>query len=161
MVDLPTLGRPTIPQFNGKGRSFIVRARFECLKTAIRKKAVLYRIVDAPPLRLVLGLEAAGLHAVAANLHVAPAAGVVFAGVEEEPAALWDGAGANGVSGFAGEQVDGGLREQPEREMRCSHVGPGKLEAGTCPVEAAFGQRAAEMSIEFFYRSLRWSEAID
>src|SRR3954468_8096355 len=39
-------------------------------------------------LRFVLGLEASGLHAVSADVHVAPAAGVIFAGVEKQPAAI-------------------------------------------------------------------------
>ena len=42
----------------------------------------------------MLGFEATGFHAVAAELHVAPAAGVVFAGVEKKPAASVAGAGA-------------------------------------------------------------------
>ncbi len=36
----------------------------------------------------VLGFEAAGFHAVAADFHIAPAAGVILAGIEEQPAAV-------------------------------------------------------------------------
>jgi len=84
------------------------------------------------------GQEAAGLHAVAAGLHFAPAAGVVFAGVEEEPAAGFAGAVAE-VRGLIGEeQVGGGLGEEPQ--------GRGDVagEAGPLPFEFRFrGDQAA------------------
>ena len=40
------------------------------------------------------GVESSGFHAIAANFHVAPAAGLVLAGVEEKPAAGLAGAAA-------------------------------------------------------------------
>ena len=41
------------------------------------------------------GLEAAGFDAIAADFHVAPAASAIFAGVDEEPAAVLGSAAAN------------------------------------------------------------------
>ena len=37
---------------------------------------------------LMQGFEPSGFHTVSANLHVAPAAGMIFAGIEEQPAAI-------------------------------------------------------------------------
>lgn len=61
-----------------------------------------------------MGFEAAGFHAVAAELHVAPAFGVVFAGVEEEPSAFGIVAGAHHKRSFRGYEVGGAQGEQPE-----------------------------------------------
>jgi hypothetical protein len=61
------------------------------------------------------GVEAASFHSIAADLHVAPAAGVVFAGVEEEPAAGLGGAAANLRDFIRQQQGNGGLCEEPNR----------------------------------------------
>jgi hypothetical protein len=61
------------------------------------------------------GVEAASFHSIAADLHVAPAAGVVFAGVEEEPAAGLGGAAANLRDFVRQQQGNGGLCEEPNR----------------------------------------------
>ena len=53
----------------------------------------------------MLGFEATGFHAVPAELHVAPAAGMIFAGVEKKPSALRVVAGAQALHGLSGEKV--------------------------------------------------------
>src|ERR1035437_1611671 len=67
--------------------------------------------------RFVLGFESAGLHAIAADLHIAPAAGVIFAGVEEEPAALGVFADAQAVHVLGGHEADGALGQDPEWKL--------------------------------------------
>ena len=65
----------------------------------------------------VLGFEATGFHAVPAELHVAPAAGVVFAGVEKEPAALRVVTGAQALHGLSREKLECRLCEEPEGKL--------------------------------------------
>ena len=77
-----------------------------------------------------LGFEAAGLHAVAADLHVAPAFGVVFAGIEEEPLAFEIVAGAQPGHSFRGYEAGGALGEQPDGKVR------GILRSCKAPFEA-------------------------
>jgi hypothetical protein len=60
------------------------------------------------------GVEAADLAAVATGFHVAPAAGVILAGVEEDPAAGVAGAAAEAEDVVGGEEIVGGLGEEPE-----------------------------------------------
>ncbi len=80
------------------------------------------------------GFESAGFHAIAAEFHVAPAASVVFAGVDEEPAAFWIVAGPQEVHGFSGHEIGCGQCEQPEREFRFTfHAGQAPLEVGLIP----------------------------
>ena len=57
--------------------------------------------VSAGGSALAARLETTGLHAVAADLHVAPTSRVIFAGIEKEPATGVDRAGfyARGVGG--------------------------------------------------------------
>ena len=60
------------------------------------------------------GVKAANLAAIAAGFHIAPSAGVVLAGIEEDPAAGVAGAGAEAQDVIGGEEVVGGLSEEPE-----------------------------------------------
>ena len=72
-----------------------------------------------------MGFEATGFHAVAAELHVAPATGVVFAGVKKEPAALWAVAGAQALHPLSSEEVRCRLREEPEGKLGVGfRIGP-------------------------------------
>src|ERR1700728_1293692 len=70
-------------------------------------------------------VEFSGLHAVAANLHVAPSAGVVFTGVEKEPAASVAGAGA--------KLCDPGGKKQGCRRLSKKPQGSGDLTAEAAP----------------------------
>src|SRR5579859_5074885 len=95
-----------------------------------------FRIKERGTSRFVLGFEAAGLHAVAADLHVAPAAGVVLAGIEEQPAAVGLFAGAQEAHVFRQHQPNGAYGKNPKRQIgtpfgsgpfpRQTRFGPGK-----------------------------------
>src|SRR6516162_718202 len=66
----------------------------------------------------VLRLEPPCLHAVSANLHVTPAAGTIFAGIEKEPAALGILARAQALHVIGDEQTRRTDREHPQRQFR-------------------------------------------
>jgi|CZKS01.1.fsa_nt_gi hypothetical protein len=59
------------------------------------------------------GVESSGFHAVAADFHVAPAAGLVLAGVQEEPAAGLAGAASELQGPLREQEIYRCLREQP------------------------------------------------
>src|ERR1022692_4387747 len=59
------------------------------------------------------GVESSGFHAVAADFHVASAAGLVLAGVQEEPAAGLAGAALELQGPLREQEIYRCLREQP------------------------------------------------
>ena len=56
-----------------------------------------------------------GLNAVAAQLHITPAARMIFAGVKEKPATAFVTARSNPVQVVRGQQSGGGFENGPER----------------------------------------------
>ncbi len=64
----------------------------------------------------VLDFESANLHAIAADLHIAPPAGVILAGVKKEPATVRGRAGADGEGVSGGDEIHGRLRQHPQRK---------------------------------------------
>jgi hypothetical protein len=94
-------------------------------------------------------LELAGFVAIAADAHVAPAAGVVLALVEEEPAAGTAGAFAE-VGELAGEEeFGGGFGEKPERGFdAAAEAFPTPCELGLFEGETALRGGLLEESFE-------------
>ena len=66
----------------------------------------------------VLSFEPASFHPIAADLHVAPAARVIFAGIKKEPATVGIPAGANPLYPFGSHKSFRAARKQPKREFR-------------------------------------------
>lgn len=64
-------------------------------------------------LRLMLSFEAPNLDPVTADLHVAPPACVIFAGIQKEPAALQVGAGVDTLGCLGCQQFRSGLHKYP------------------------------------------------
>ena len=103
------------------------------------------------------GLEPPRLHAVAAQLHVAPAARVIFAGIEEQPAAGRAPAGVHVRDSGGGEQCGGRFGHCPYRQhgsgFETSPVprGPWRLRiADLLPHQLLVRVRIREVTLEAF-----------
>ncbi len=78
---------------------------------------------------LFLGVKFPHFGAIAAALHVTPAAMVVLAGVEEKPFAIFGGAGADKRDLIGGKKVGGGTGDLPEETIEVVQVVEAPFEA--------------------------------
>lgn len=99
----------------------------------------------------VLGFEPACLHAIAADVHVTPATGVILAGIEKEPAAVGLLAGAKAPHMVGEHEVPGAEGERPERQIgRAFGFRPVPFEARSGPDHMLAGASLPETSLDDF-----------
>ena len=92
-----------------------------------------------------LSLEPSGLHSISAQLHVAPPPGVVFAGVQEQPAALRVVASPHAIDGFRRHQIRCAHAPAPKAaaSASCSFWGHSHSRRGDCFQFSFCARRAA------------------
>ncbi len=116
------------------------------------------RLNYAPLLRL----EAPSLHAVSANFHIAPAAGVIFAGIQKQPAAPRIATLSHQANMLRCQKIHGCLRQNPPRKpgLRCIRR-PRQLQLTRPPAQRPICLSRVKMTHPaFFNRVLRGSPLI-
>ncbi len=97
---------------------------------------------------LIFRVELPHFGAVTAALHVAPAAVVVFAGIEKEPLTLFRGAGADKRQLIGGKKIGGGASDLPKKNIEVVEVVKAPLESSIDRDQAQVFGRDAGVSIE-------------
>jgi len=97
---------------------------------------------------LLTAIVAARLGLVAAGLHIAPAAAVILACIEEEPATILGGAGAHVLQPVRGQQIGCGANDLPEQHIQLAFFLPVPHIAIIRAHEASVSHSPGKLSIQ-------------
>lgn len=110
---------------------------------------------------LLLRIKPADLGAVAAALHVAPAAVVILAGIEKEPFTVLGRAGADEGQLVGDKQIGGGAGDLPEKNIEVIEVVEAPLENTIAWDQAQMCRGDASVCIECGESGGRYGAMID
>lgn len=104
----------------------------------------------------MLRLESTRLHAIAADLHIAPSPRMVLAGIEKKPSALFVPALAQQMHLIRCDELRNAQRKQPQRYSQGRRLRQFPLELRSLPVQLPLSACFVKASLQLSERGRRW-----